>query len=311
MSSNELTYYGGQAVLEGVMMRGRKSMAVAVRAPDGEIVVHTEPLGRFYAGPFARIPFLRGLLGLWDAFGLGYKSLNFSAQVAERSAGAPTAEAGNVRPTGPDWGGWLTLAITLVIGIGLFSVLPTSFSYWIELNLGLAYWMTTLIEDLLHFSRTGRGAVRDLPVPLAPVMSHLASIFNDRIAQMGAPLDVAEPLATPRADPVLLERVLVNLIDNALTYRCQTGQPRIRLSSIRDHEGVTISVADNGIGIAPEFHEKIFQVFQRLHSNDEYPGTGIGLAIVARAVRAMNGRIRVASTPDVGSVFSITLPAAD
>ena len=171
--------------------------------------------------------------------------------------------------------------------------------------------MTNLIEDLLHFSRTGRGAVRDLPVPLAPVMSHLASIFNDRIAQMGAHLDVAEPLATPRADPVLLERVLVNLIDNALTYRCQTGQPRIRLSSIRDHEGVTISVADNGIGIAPEFHEKIFQVFQRLHSNDEYPGTGIGLAIVARAVRAMNGRIRVASTPDVGSVFSITLPAAD
>ena len=150
MSSNELTYYGGQAVLEGVMMRGRKSMAVAVRAPDGEIVVHTEPLGRFYAGPFARIPFLRGLLGLWDAFGLGYKSLNFSAQVAERSAGAPAAEAGNVKPAGPDWGGWLTLAITLVIGIGLFSVLPTSFSYWLELNLGLAYWMTTLIEGTIQ-----------------------------------------------------------------------------------------------------------------------------------------------------------------
>ncbi len=171
--------------------------------------------------------------------------------------------------------------------------------------------MTTLIEDLLHFSRTGRGAVRDLPVPLAPVMSHLASIFNDRIGQMNARLDVIEPLATPRADPVLLEQVLVNLVDNALTYRCREGQPTIRLSSIRDPEGVTITVADNGIGIAPEYHERIFQVFQRLHNADEYPGTGIGLAIVARAVRAMNGRIRVASTLGVGSVFSVTLPAAD
>ncbi len=150
MSSNELTYYGGQAVLEGVMMRGRKAMAVAVRAPSGDIVVHTEPLGRFYAGPFARIPFLRGLLGLWDAFGLGYKSLNFSAQVAERTADAPTDRADTSKGAGPDWGGWLTLGITLVVGIGLFSVLPTSFAYWLELNLGLAYWMTTLIEGTIQ-----------------------------------------------------------------------------------------------------------------------------------------------------------------
>lgn len=142
MSSKELTYYGGQAVLEGVMMRGRRAMAVAVRSPKGEVIVHTEALGRLYAGPFARIPFLRGLLGLWDAFGLGYKSLNFSASVAEGGGEAKTG--------GADWGGWLTLGITLVIGIGLFSVLPTSLSYWLEFNLGLAYWMTTVIEGTIQ-----------------------------------------------------------------------------------------------------------------------------------------------------------------
>lgn len=171
--------------------------------------------------------------------------------------------------------------------------------------------MTTLIEDLLHYSRTGRGAVRDVPVLLAPLIGHLASTFNNRLAELGACLEVIEPLATPRADPVLLEQSLVNLVDNALTYKSGDRQPVIRIASIRDTDGVTITVADNGIGIAPEYHERIFQVFQRLHSADEYPGTGIGLAIVARAVRAMSGQIRVNSTPGAGSVFSIQLPAAD
>ncbi|MEW5987433.1 MAG: DUF1385 domain-containing protein, partial [Chloroflexota bacterium] len=75
--------YGGQAVIEGVMMRGSKALAVAVRDPQGEIVIHTEPLdARIYGGRVARVPFLRGLTLLWDALGLGIKSLMFSAEVA-------------------------------------------------------------------------------------------------------------------------------------------------------------------------------------------------------------------------------------
>jgi len=134
-------YYGGQAVMEGVMMRGRKAMAVAVRDPQGTIVVHTEPLHAVYSGPISRLPFLRGLLGLWDAFGLGYKSLNFSAQIASGEA---------EEKKGADWSGWLTLGVTLVIGIGLFSVLPTSLAYWLETNLGLPYWLTTTIEGVVQ-----------------------------------------------------------------------------------------------------------------------------------------------------------------
>jgi uncharacterized protein YqhQ len=91
--------YGGQAVIEGVMMRGSKSLAVAARSSSGEIVVHTEPLDpRIYGGRMARIPFLRGLTLLWDALGLGIKSLMFSADVAlEEENDSDAGEAGEVR----------------------------------------------------------------------------------------------------------------------------------------------------------------------------------------------------------------------
>src|SRR5437762_6638837 len=82
MSAQPFLPYGGQAVIEGVMMRGTRSMAVAVRAPDARIVVNTCALGRLYNGRFSRTPFLRGLLGIWDALGLSWQSLSYSANVA-------------------------------------------------------------------------------------------------------------------------------------------------------------------------------------------------------------------------------------
>ena len=96
-------YYGGQAVMEGVMMRGQKNMAVAVRAPGGEIIVHQEPLNNaLYTNPVMRLPFLRGLVALWDALGLGTKALMFSANVAledeaKKEAGAAGTEKGRRR----------------------------------------------------------------------------------------------------------------------------------------------------------------------------------------------------------------------
>lgn len=86
--------------------------------------------------------------------------------------------------------------------------------------------------------------------------------------------------------------------------------PLVTLCAVRDGERVVLRVADNGIGIAAEYHDKIFQVFQRLHSEDEYPGTGIGLAIVAKAVRLMDGEVGIESVPGRGSTFSVRLPAA-
>jgi signal transduction histidine kinase len=170
--------------------------------------------------------------------------------------------------------------------------------------------MDTLIQDLLNYARTGRGAVRAVPVPLEPLVHQLESTFGTSVAATGAHLEVAQPLATPVGDATLIEQILTNLIDNALKYRCREGIPEVRLSATPLGEHVLLQVADNGIGIAPEYQERIFQMFQRLHSQREYSGTGIGLAIVAKAVRAMGGAISVESSPGHGSTFSVRLPAA-
>ncbi len=116
MSTEEKFNYGGQAVIEGVMMRGSRHMAVAVRHPNGSIVLHTEPLSAsVYGGMISRFPFLRGLTLLWDALGLGMRSLFFSADVA-------LAEEEDVQFDGlVTWG---TIALSLILGIGLFFVTP-------------------------------------------------------------------------------------------------------------------------------------------------------------------------------------------
>ena len=170
--------------------------------------------------------------------------------------------------------------------------------------------MGTLIDDLLQYSRTGRGVVRSVPEPLEPLVQSLIATFGERIAATGTRLKVEQPLATPLGDATLIGQILANLVENALTYRRHDCTPEVTISAVRDGDWVVLRVSDNGIGIASEYHEKIFQVFQRLYSEDEYPGTGIGLAIVTKAVHMMGGNINVESTPGAGSTFSVHLPAA-
>jgi uncharacterized protein YqhQ len=112
-------YYGGQAVLEGVMMRGRKTLAVAVRNPQGEIVVHTEPLtAKIYTADWGSWPFVRGLAQLWDALGLGMRALMWSAEVS-----AQEEDGEKVEFSGPV--AWTTIAGSLVFAVALFMLLPT------------------------------------------------------------------------------------------------------------------------------------------------------------------------------------------
>lgn len=119
--TDKLPIYGGQAVLEGVMMRGSQAMAVAVRNPKGEIQVHTQPLGNIYRGRFSKIPFLRGLLGLWDALGLGMQSLTYSANVAGGE---------EIKVEGPAM--WGTVAMSLTFGIALFFLAPAAAGAGVE-----------------------------------------------------------------------------------------------------------------------------------------------------------------------------------
>jgi signal transduction histidine kinase len=170
--------------------------------------------------------------------------------------------------------------------------------------------MDTLIQELLTYARTGRGAVRAVPVSLEPVVQQLESTFGARIAATGAAFRVLRPLATPLGDATLIGQILTNLIDNALKYCPPERVPEVTISATASGTHVLLQVADNGIGIRPEHQERVFQVFQRLHTEREYPGTGIGLAIVAKAARAMSGEVTVESSMNHGSTFTVRLPAA-
>ena len=131
--------YGGQAVLEGVMMRGSHTMAVAVRAPNGQIVVKTEPLNeKLYTGPISRIPFVRGLMMLWDALGLGVKALNMSADVA---MGEEASLSGPVT--------WGTMIVGLGLGVGLFMALPSFLAGLVAPYLP-SEWLASLIEGIIR-----------------------------------------------------------------------------------------------------------------------------------------------------------------
>jgi uncharacterized protein YqhQ len=144
--------YGGQAVIEGVMMRGSKALAVAVRNPTGEIVVHTEPLNtRIYGGRMARIPFVRGLTLLWDALGLGIKSLMFSADVALEEESKPDAEPAKAFEGPAQWG---TVLFSLSFSILLFFVLPTFVAHQITawLNLSQSSIVENGIEGLIRLA---------------------------------------------------------------------------------------------------------------------------------------------------------------
>jgi signal transduction histidine kinase len=171
--------------------------------------------------------------------------------------------------------------------------------------------MIALIENLLRYARTGGVAVQSVPVALEPVVRQIAATFSDRIGSSGTRFEATGPFATPLGDPTLIDQILGNLVDNALKYHHRDVTPEVRVSAVSRDGQVVIRVADNGIGIEPEFHAKIFEVFQRLHAVGEYHGSGIGLAIVAKSVRLMGGEVRVESTPGRGSTFSVCLPAAE
>ena len=165
--------------------------------------------------------------------------------------------------------------------------------------------MNRLVEDLLNYSRLSRIELLVTDVPAArATASALKSVgATDGTIQVNIP-DNAEV----RAHEPTLSQVLFNLINNALKFRRPDAKPRVIISyAVKDRFG-RISVSDNGIGIAPQHQERIFQVFERLHGTEEFPGTGIGLAIVKRAVERMGGRIGVESELGRGSTFWIDLP---
>jgi uncharacterized protein YqhQ len=131
--------YGGQAVIEGVMMRGQKAYAVAMRAPDGNIVTHTEKLATVYRSKITKIPFIRGSILLWDALGLGMSALTLSANT---QSGEDEKLEGTAL--------YMTMGLSLAMGIGLFFLLPAGIGGLAEHYLGWSPWLNNLSEGVLR-----------------------------------------------------------------------------------------------------------------------------------------------------------------
>jgi light-regulated signal transduction histidine kinase (bacteriophytochrome) len=166
--------------------------------------------------------------------------------------------------------------------------------------------MKQLIEDLLAYSRVGTKSRDFKPIELDKALARALLNLKAAVDESGAAIS-HDPLPTLPADPVQLAQVFQNLIGNALKFRSQSA-PRIHVAAQDLGEAYEVAVRDNGIGIEPQYFERIFMVFQRLHNKGEYPGTGIGLAIVKKVVERHGGAVRVESTPGEGSAFSFTLP---
>ena len=179
---------------------------------------------------------------------------------------------------------------------------------YVDLLVDAAKRMRALIHDLLELSKLGRVAGDLEPVALAEVVESVRADLAELIRSKGATVTVDGSLPTVWGDRDRLGQLLANLVGNGLKYN-RSVAPRVEISaSVRPDGGTALSVRDDGIGIDPRHHAKIFQVFRRLHARDEYEGTGAGLAICQRIAEAHGGSIRVESSPDVGSTFCVILP---
>lgn len=170
--------------------------------------------------------------------------------------------------------------------------------------------MGRLILDLLAYTDLSREDFQRTAVDLGLVTQRILRVFSDEIERSGAEISVELAATHVMADPAGVERVLMNLVANALKFSSPERRLCLRICSEKEPPNVRVSVVDNGIGIDSRFRERIFGVFERLSPQDNPTGTGIGLAIVKRSVEKMGGRVGVESTSGVGSRFWFSLAAA-
>jgi PAS domain S-box-containing protein len=167
--------------------------------------------------------------------------------------------------------------------------------------------MQELINDLLAYSRVGSRALELQRVQTGDVVDRVISDLRGAIDDAGATVTRGDLPAVP-ADPTQLQQLFQNLIANGIKFRQPDIAPKVHVSARPSDRNWVFAVADNGIGIEPQYLDRIFVLFQRLHSRAKYPGTGIGLAICKKIVERHGGTIRVQSEPGVGTTFEFTLP---
>ncbi|MFH8336451.1 ATP-binding protein [Streptomyces sp. AM6-12] len=170
--------------------------------------------------------------------------------------------------------------------------------------------MQNLINDLLAFSRVGRVHNEHRTVDLEEVLGRTLDDLSVRVEETGAEI-THDTLPVVVGDLTQLGMLWQNLLSNALKFHSPDRPPRIHIGAERKQDVWEFTVTDNGIGIAPEFQEKVFILFQRLHTKDAYPGTGIGLAMCKKVVEFHGGTIRIDPDHSLGTRVVLTLPALD
>ena len=173
---------------------------------------------------------------------------------------------------------------------------------------GATRQMNQLIEDLLAYSRLERRATQLERVDLRELTTMVLHEFDDEIQAAGIKIENNVPDWTVSSDPIGMEMALRNYISNAIKFSQNSSNPTIKISGQQAGKGCIISVKDNGIGFDMKFHDRIFGIFQRLHRSEDYPGTGVGLAIVHKAMERLGGRAWAESTPGQGATFYLEIP---
>jgi len=168
--------------------------------------------------------------------------------------------------------------------------------------------MATLIDDLLAYSHIDRRGLQSSVVSLPNLVDQVLNPYQDEMQRRSVTLSVVVEPTTVRVDASGLALALRNLVGNALKYTREAVEPRIAIVCRRKDGLVQIAVTDNGIGFDMQYHDHIFKLFQRLHRDDQYPGTGIGLALVRKAIERLGGRVWAQSKIGEGSTFTIELP---
>ncbi len=198
--------------------------------------------------------------------------------------------------------------------IGFAKILEQEYSAQLDANakrvldmiLAGGYRMGQLIDDLLDFSKLGRQEVKKQEVDMLQLAQHAMEEIN-REMEHRASIDI-KPLPTVQADYALMMHVMKNLLSNAVKYSRKVVSPHVEIGAITEQDKAVFYIKDNGAGFDNRFADKLFAVFQRLHTTSEFEGTGVGLAIVSRIVNRHHGSVWAESELGNGATFYFTLP---
>jgi signal transduction histidine kinase len=179
---------------------------------------------------------------------------------------------------------------------------------YLDFITGNAERMESMIQDILTFSRVGREEIEVETVDCGAIAKEVLAEFESRIEAQGARVTCG-PLPTLDTTPTLMRVLFQNLIGNALKFQNGDRKPEVAIDAAREGGFWRFTVADNGIGIDPSFHEHVFTIFKRFHRKEEFPGTGIGLSTCQKFVRLCGGDVGFESRLGEGTTFYFTLPA--